>query len=158
LRKRLSKRPSNMHSSAGSSMGGSFMVINTGSRNTSSNTKKINTRRDSIKILNQAQSRTGLKKNNLKGSRTFNLPNSKDENILRIADENDETFDRDMTTATDPWMTGVSKGFSLYTTPRNAIVTEASEKTARIQRAYRKHSINMTDWSQTIIKFNNHRK
>lgn len=81
----------------------------------------------------------------------------KNENILKINDENDETFDRDMNVTGD-WFT-TSKGFSMRTTPKKGIAYKAEDsETARIRRAYIKHSDNIADWNKTINNFNMKRK
>lgn len=152
-----------MISSQGSTMGGSpKRKTDNMMKHLSNNTIKINTRKDSTKNSKENDQSTNtatgwknisLGKNN--GSRNFNSSASKNENILKINDENDETFDRDFT-GTEQWM-GHSKGYSLRMTPKTTIVPERTEETARIHRAYHKHSHNLMDWSQTITKINNHR-
>lgn len=96
-------------------------------------------------------------------SRYHNSSISRNENVLKIADENDDTLDlgRDLTGTltggTADWLYGhSSKGFSLRTTPKNTIPhIEETDEAARMRRAYSKYSKNLKDWNKTIGDNNN---
>lgn len=72
---------------------------------------------------------------------------SRNENILKINDENDDNLDlgRDLSatmTADFGLSFGHSRGFSLRTTPKTTIAPE-TEEVARVKRAYNKYSNNL---------------
>jgi hypothetical protein len=72
---------------------------------------------------------------------------SRNENILKINDENDDNLDlgRDLSatmTADFGLSFGHSRGFSLRNTPKTTIAPE-TEEVARVKRAYNKYSNNL---------------
>ena len=103
---------------------------------------KFNTRKDSLADKSRATP-THMKSivSNVQHSSI-----SRNENILKINDENDDTLDigRDLSaTMTADWASfGHSKGFSLRATPKTTIAP-VSEEVARVKRAYSKYSNNL---------------
>ena len=112
------------------------------SNNGNSKAMKFNTRKDSVDKSRATPTHMKSIISNVQHSSI-----SRNENILKINDDNDDTLDlgRDLSatmTADFGLNFGHSRGFSLRTTPKTTIAP-VSEEMARVKRAYSKYSSNL---------------